>query len=90
MAPSVGSSRTVPAASLALTAEVYREIGGLQPRVALEDEHLEHVLRRHGIPIERLTSVRVTTSARLEGRAKEGLARDLAAAVAKLREDCGL
>jgi glucosyl-3-phosphoglycerate synthase len=73
-------------ASLALTAEVYRKIGGLEPRVALEDEHLEDVLRRHGVPIERLLSVRVTTSARLEGRAKEGLARDLAAAVAKLRD----
>jgi glucosyl-3-phosphoglycerate synthase len=74
-------------ASLALTAEVYREIGGLEPRVALEDEHLEHVLRRHGISIERLLSVCVTTSARLEGRAKQGLARDLAAAVAKLKDD---
>ena len=73
-------------ASLALTAEVYRKIGGLEPRVALEDEHLEAVLRQHGVPIERLLSVRVTTSARLEGRAKEGLARDLAAAVAKLRD----
>jgi glycosyltransferase involved in cell wall biosynthesis len=74
-------------ASLALTAKIYREIGGLEPRVALEDEHLENVLRLHGVPIERLTSVRVTTSARLVGRAKEGLARDLAAAVANLRDD---
>jgi glucosyl-3-phosphoglycerate synthase len=70
-------------ASLALTAAIYREIGGLEPAVALEDEHLEHALRQHGVPIERLLSVRVTTSARLEGRAKEGLAHDLAAAVAK-------
>jgi glucosyl-3-phosphoglycerate synthase len=77
-------------ASLALTAKIYREIGGLEPRVALEDEHLEHVLRRHGVPIERLLSVRVTTSARLKGRAKQGLARDLAAAVEKLRDDCRL
>ena len=77
-------------ASLALTAEVYREIGGLEPRVALEDEHLEYVLRRHGVPIERLTSVRVRTSARLQGRARQGLASDLATAVAKLRDDCRL
>jgi len=74
-------------ASLALTAEVYEEIGGLEPRVALEDEHLEDVLRRHNVPIDRLLSVRVTTSARLEGRAKQGLARDLAAAVAKPKDD---
>ena len=77
-------------ASLALTAKTYREIGGLEPRVALEDEHLEHVLRQRHVPIERLLSVRVMTSARLEGRAKQGLARDLAAAVGKLRDDCGL
>jgi glucosyl-3-phosphoglycerate synthase len=67
-------------ASLALTATVYREVGGLEPRAALEDEQLERVLRRHGVPIERLLSVRVTTSPRLIGRADQGLARDLAAA----------
>jgi glucosyl-3-phosphoglycerate synthase len=76
-------------ASLSLTAKIYQEIGGLEPRVALEDEQLEAVLRQHGVPIERLLSVRVTTSARLEGRAKEGLARDLAAAAAKLRDPLG-
>ena len=74
-------------ASLALTAKIYQEIGGLEPRVALEDEHLEEVLRRHDVPIERLLSVRVTTSVRLEGRAKQGLARDLANAVTKLRDN---
>jgi len=74
-------------ASLALTAEIYKEIGGLEPRVALEDEHLEAELQRHGVPIERLSSVRVTTTARLEGRAKQGLARDLAVAVANLMDD---
>jgi glucosyl-3-phosphoglycerate synthase len=74
-------------ASLALTVEVYRRIGGLKPLVALEDEHLEAVLRQRGVPIERLTSVRVTTSARVEGRAKQGLAHDLAAVVAKLKDD---
>jgi glucosyl-3-phosphoglycerate synthase len=73
-------------ASLALTAKIYQEIGGLEPRVALEDEHLENVLRLHGVPIERLTSVHVTTSVRLEGRAMQGLAHDLAAVVAKLRD----
>jgi glucosyl-3-phosphoglycerate synthase len=72
-------------ASLALTAAVYREIGGLEPRAALEDEHLERVLHQRGIPIERLLSVRVTTSARLVGRAGQGLAHDLA--TAKLRAE---
>ena len=59
-------------ASLSLTAEVYREIGGLEPRAALEDEHLERILYQRGIPIERPLSVRVTTSARLVGRGRTG------------------
>ena len=67
-------------ASLALTAAAYAEIGGLEPRAALEDEYLERALSRCGIPIERPRSVRVTTSARLVGRANRGLARDLALA----------
>jgi len=65
-------------ASLALTAEVYREVGGLEPLTALEDEGLERILCQHGISIQRLLSVRVTTSPRLEGRAKQGLSYDLA------------
>jgi GT2 family glycosyltransferase len=72
-------------ASLALTAEVYQRVGGLEPLVALEDEHLEHVLRQHSIPIERLLSVRVKTSPRLVGRAKRGLSYDLSRAVSGLR-----
>lgn len=67
-------------ASLSLTAEVYREIGGLEPHAALEDEHLERILCQRSIPIERPLSVKVTTSARLVGRAERGLARDLALA----------
>lgn len=67
-------------ASLALTAEVYEEIGGLEPHAALEDENLERILRQRSISIERPLSVTVTTSARLVGRARHGLARDLALA----------
>ena len=71
-------------ASMALTAAVYRKVGGMEPRHALEDEQLEHALRRHGVPIERLLSVRVVTSARLLGRAGQGLAHDLSAAARSL------
>ena len=67
-------------ASLALTAATYEEIGGLEPRAALEDEYLERALARRGVPIERPLAVRVMTSARLVGRAKRGLAQDLALA----------
>jgi glucosyl-3-phosphoglycerate synthase len=67
-------------ASLALTAAAYKEIGGLEPRAALEDEYLERALARRGILIERPLAVRVATSARLVGRAERGLSRDLALA----------
>ena len=67
-------------ASLALTAAVYAKVGGLEPRAALEDEYLERALERCGIPIERPLAVRVRTSMRTVGRAKRGLARDLALA----------
>ena len=71
-------------ASLALTAEAYDEVGGLEPQVALEDEQLEQALTQRGIRIDRLLGVRVTTSARLLGRAERGLARDLARAASQL------
>ena len=71
-------------ASLALTAETYAQVGGLEPRATLEDEGLEQVLREQRIPIERLLSVRATTSSRIKGRADRGLAHDLAAATARL------
>ena len=74
-------------ASMALTSAVYRKVGGLEPRDALEDEQLERVLREHGIPIERLLSVRVATSARLVGRAGQGLAHDLSTAAKTLKVD---
>jgi glucosyl-3-phosphoglycerate synthase len=65
-------------ASLALTADTYRRCGGLPIRAALEDEALEHELQTRGVPIHRSRSVRVRTSARTDGRAPRGLARDLA------------
>jgi glycosyltransferase involved in cell wall biosynthesis len=68
-------------ASMAVTAEVYRAVGGLDPEPWLEDEAFERALLRHGVPIQRRLDVRVTTSARLEGRARRGLAHDLARAV---------
>jgi glucosyl-3-phosphoglycerate synthase len=67
-------------ASLAVTAEAYRDCGGLPARAALEDEALELELARRAIAIHRSASVRVLTSARTDGRAPRGLARDLALA----------
>jgi glycosyltransferase involved in cell wall biosynthesis len=73
-------------ASLSLTAQAYAYVGGLEPRVALEDEALERALGRHGVPIVRSNAVRVETSARTDGRAPLGLAHDLALAVERARE----
>jgi glycosyltransferase involved in cell wall biosynthesis len=64
-------------ASLSLTAEAYREIGGLPPQADLEDEYLERTLKEKGVEIFRSSSVKVTTSPRVEGRASRGLARSL-------------
>lgn len=64
-------------ASLAVTAATYAQVGRLEPRAALEDEGFERALDRHGVPIERLAAVRVTTSGRRIGRARRGLAVDL-------------
>lgn len=64
-------------ASLAVTSATYTRVGRLEPRHALEDEGFERALHRHGVPIERLSSVRVTTSGRRHGRAPRGLAVDL-------------
>jgi glucosyl-3-phosphoglycerate synthase len=64
-------------ASLAVTNATYAQVGRLEPRSALEDEGFERALRRHGVPIERLAAVRVTTSGRRFGRARRGLAVDL-------------
>jgi glucosyl-3-phosphoglycerate synthase len=65
-------------ASLAVTAAVYRGVGGLEPLAALEDAAFETRLREHRIPVTRAADVRVRTSARLEGRAPRGLAVDIA------------
>jgi glucosyl-3-phosphoglycerate synthase len=65
-------------ASMGITAEAYRSVGGLPALAALEDEAMEGRLRRHGVPIARSSAVRVWTSARTSGRAPRGLAADLA------------
>jgi glycosyltransferase involved in cell wall biosynthesis len=68
-------------ASMSVTASLYREVGGLKPLVALEDESLERTLIERGVAIVRSNTVRVSTSGRIEGRAPRGLAYDLATAL---------
>jgi glucosyl-3-phosphoglycerate synthase len=65
-------------ASLGVTAETYRRVGGLDGCAALEDHAFGVKLARHGIPVVRAADVRVRTSARTDGRARRGLSVDLA------------
>ena len=65
-------------ASIGVTAEVYRRVGGMAPLPALEDAAFAQRLAARGIPIVRAADVRVRTSARSSGRAVRGLAVDLA------------
>jgi glucosyl-3-phosphoglycerate synthase len=79
-APELVEHHQFSGASLALTAAAYARCGGLPVRAALEDEALEHALVDQGVAIHRSARVRVRTSARTNGRAPRGLARDLASA----------
>lgn len=65
-------------ASLGVTADVYRRVGGLDGSAALEDQAFGVKLARHGVPVVRAADVRVRTSARTDGRARRGLSVDLA------------
>jgi glycosyltransferase involved in cell wall biosynthesis len=65
-------------ASLGVSAEIYRRVGGLEPSVALEDEAFSARLREHGVPVLHAADVVVRTSARNDGRARRGLSVDLA------------
>jgi glucosyl-3-phosphoglycerate synthase len=65
-------------ASLAVTAETYRAVGGIEPLRTLEDAGFAERLSEHGIPLLRPADVRVRTSARANGRVARGLSVDLA------------
>lgn len=64
-------------ASIGVTADAYGRAGGMRPLRSLEDEDFGRRLEEVGVPVRRLESVRVTTSARTDGRAERGLAADL-------------
>jgi hypothetical protein len=65
---------TISGASLALTVESYRRVGGL-PRVPLgEDKALVAQLLHHDLKIRFEPGIRVVTSGRIDGRAPGGVA----------------
>jgi glycosyltransferase involved in cell wall biosynthesis len=65
-------------ASLGIAAGVYRQVGGLDPVAALEDAAFAVKLGEHRVPVLYAADVRVQTSARRVGRARRGLALDIA------------
>jgi glucosyl-3-phosphoglycerate synthase len=65
-------------ASLGISAQTYRRVGGIDPSPALEDEFFAERLHRHRVPVLRPADVRVRTAARTQGRAQRGLSVDLA------------
>ncbi len=64
-------------ASLGITADAYRSVGGLEPLSALEDAAFANRLDSHGVTVLRASDVKVYTSARRSGRARRGLSVDL-------------
>jgi hypothetical protein len=60
-------------ASLAVTVAAYRQVGGLPVVRYLEDEALWQALSRHDLPLRHSPRVRVSTSARQQGRVEVGL-----------------
>jgi hypothetical protein len=60
-------------ASLALTVTAYQQVGGLPVVRYLEDEALWRALCRHDLPVRHSPRVRVSTSARQQGRVEVGL-----------------
>jgi glycosyltransferase involved in cell wall biosynthesis len=64
-------------ASIGITAAAYRQVGGLEPLTALEDQAFAGRLDAHGVPILRAADVKVLTSARSRGRVSRGLSVDL-------------
>ena len=61
-------------ASIALTLQLYRRMGGAPTPSLAEDRALFERVRRHGGRIRHPVDVRVTTSCRTEGRAPGGMA----------------
>src|SRR5204863_6236043 len=64
-------------ASLAISPRTYRFVGRLPPRRYFEDIAFYQALIQHDVRLRHSNKVRVFTSARLTGRARFGLSREL-------------
>ena len=65
-------------ASLAVPVALYRAVGGLPPLPCGEDNALVGLLRAHGARLRHCPDVRVTVSARHQGRVSGGMATEMA------------
>src|SRR5690606_18338666 len=66
-----------PGASLAVTLQSYRSVGGFSDRRTGEDRDLARRLRRSGFRVRHASDVRVEASCRLTGRTPGGMAEAL-------------
>lgn len=64
-------------ASMAISAQCYRRIGGLPPVRSSEDRALVHLAESQGLVIRYAEDMRAAVSARLHGRAEGGMAETL-------------
>ncbi|QEA38268.1 glycosyltransferase [Pistricoccus aurantiacus] len=67
------SRQRIYGANLGVSAEAYHAVGGFEPLPAHEDVHLVRALEAQGFHVAWDETPRVTTSARCEARAPEGL-----------------
>lgn len=65
-------------ASIAVTHQAWIEVGGIPNIPSGEDREFARILRQNGIPVRHAPEVKVYVSARLQGRARGGMAETLA------------
>lgn len=79
---------TKSGASIAVSLDAYRRVGGMPPLPSGEDHAFIDLVREHGLVVRHAPDIVVTTSGRLEGRARGGAADTLKHRSADLDGPC--